>query len=570
MAERLCSMNPDSVPEAGKFYYYITDKDNAPLYQPKSIIDDALTDISTLKTDVNGQATLIGTIATDLSETQGHVTDLQTDNETIQIAVGTHETEITALQTDNTTNKTDISDLKTTTSGHTSSITTLNGSVSALQTTVGQHTTSISELETDVTANTSDITELNTPIGQCFVSPIGNDTNTGSISSPFKTIQKALNELFGVINVLPGTFTENITIPVGYGQYAPIIQGYGTIEAPKSEIRGTLTIPAGISRLRIKNLQLDGKGEGSAIIDNGSDGRHILENVTLANAGVGSAVISVINGKNWWNISGSAIEGAPHLTGTPEAGTTFNIMYSPNSFLCTPIVESGYTFTAYCVRKMGYITHTGGNVYCSNVAAWYPFNGKIINSTSTSPTDVINVTYSGFTGDGINYGVISSTGATVSTNNNIESPYGDVCLSAVSTVASTLITTTPSTLIAPTKTFERNISYNTTNGELTLLKTGVYNIALSIRVDCTEWNKYADCWIERWNGTTWIAVDNSGKRQNFQTDQEGGFDYNIVGYYTAGDKYRLRAQSDSDTTVSVKTITLANGIKQPAIRISIS
>lgn len=49
-----------------------------------------------------------------------------------------------------------------------------------------------------------------------YVSPTGNNSNTGSVSSPWQTIQYALNHLAGsdVLNVMPGTYNEKITVPI--------------------------------------------------------------------------------------------------------------------------------------------------------------------------------------------------------------------------------------------------------------------------------------------------------------------------------------------------------------------
>lgn len=426
----------------------------------------------------------------------------------------------------------------------------------------------VEQLQPLIQQNTDDIAILKndvnpTPISQCWVSTSGLDTNNGGMNKPFRTIQKALDGLFSQINILAGSFTENITIPAGYGLYGPVIKGIAAYESPKTFITGTITINAGISRVRFKDMLITGN-----IIDNGSEGRHVLENVTVSGTG---DLIKVINGKNWWNITDSTIEGIINLSGTGN-NATFNIVNCENSFLCTPAVNLGYTFTAFYVGKMGMITHNRGNVFASYVGAWMPTNGKIINSVSTNALDIIGVGYSSFTADTINYGTISSAGATVIKNYNVESLYNGVCLSAVSTVANTIIPTTPITIIAPTKKFEQNISYNTTNGELTFLKSNIYSIAVTLKVDCTEWNKKIEMWFEKFNTTTslWEIVTDTGFVQFFQTDQENVPHYDLAGYFTAGEKYRLRAVSDSDTTVSLKTITLANGVKMPAIRVSIT
>lgn len=418
-----------------------------------------------------------------------------------------------------------------------------------------------------VADHTLDIIELKTPVNQCWVSPDGSDNNEGSISFPFKTIQKALDGLYDCININSGTYNENLNIPVGYGQYACVISGTGTFESPKTFIRGKITIPSGVSRVRIKNLMLDGKGTDSAIYDNGSDGRHVLENVTVSNAGVSNDLIQVVNGKNWWNVTNSTIEGIINLSGTGVAAM-FNLINCPNSFICMPVINTGYTFTAFYVAKMGMITHHGGNVVCSYVGSWYPVLGKIINSTSTSISDFIGVGYSNFSPDGSTYGTISSTGATVLKNFNAESLYGDVCLSAVS-ILNTTIGTTAQTLKAEVKKVERNISYSTSSGELTFNKTGSYNIGIIVKIDCSEWDKKVELWIEKYNGSTWDIVSETGFIRKFQTDQEVEVRYDLASYFLSGEKYRLRAVSDSATAIVASTQTLTNGVKMPAIRLSI-
>lgn len=520
MSERFIGINPDNM-ESGKFYKVYTDKDNATLLIKKETEDALYSDVETLKTTQSG-------LVLDVTNAKDDINNLETN-------VTNNNTRITSLETDNTTNKIDIDTLQT---------------------------------DVDTLKNATP-TEQD-PVQQCFVSSLGSDTNKGTINKPFKTIQKALNELFGVINILPGVFIEDLNIPSDYGLFGPVISASGTFESPKTEIRGTITIPTGVSRVRFKNVLLDGKDVGPCIIDNGSEGRHVLENVTCSHAATNGDLIRIVNGKNWFNIEGSTIEGIVNLSGTGN-NMTFNIMNSPNSFLCLPIVNSGYIFTAYSVGKIGMITHNGGYIYCSNVGAWYPVGGKIINSTSVSALDIIGVGYSNFSPDGLNFGTISTNGATVLKNYNADGLYQDVCLSAVSTVANTLITTTNQTLIAGTKKVERNISYNTTNGELTFTKTGSYNITAVIKVDCTEWNKKVETWIEKYNTSTstWDLVADTGIQRMFQTDQEVEMNYHFASYFVSGEKYRLRAVSDSDTTISAKTITLTNGVKMPAIRISV-
>jgi Secretion system C-terminal sorting domain/Right handed beta helix region len=68
-----------------------------------------------------------------------------------------------------------------------------------------------------------------------YVSATGNNTNPGTVSAPWKTIQYGLSRLSanGVLNVFPGTYNEKITIPTSnitlknYSATLPIINATG-------------------------------------------------------------------------------------------------------------------------------------------------------------------------------------------------------------------------------------------------------------------------------------------------------------------------------------------------------
>jgi Secretion system C-terminal sorting domain/Right handed beta helix region len=70
-----------------------------------------------------------------------------------------------------------------------------------------------------------------------YVSPSGNNTNIGSLASPWKTIQYGLNQLAAndILNVLTGTYNEKIVIPrnsvtlKNHTGNTPIIDGMGII-----------------------------------------------------------------------------------------------------------------------------------------------------------------------------------------------------------------------------------------------------------------------------------------------------------------------------------------------------
>ncbi len=134
----------------------------------------------------------------------------------------------------------------------------------------------------------------------------------------------------------------------------------------------------------------------------------------------------------------------------------------------------------------------------------------------------------------------------------------------------TTILTTAITLKAEVKKIELGIIYNISNGEFTFSKGGVYNINIDARIDCAELDKKVEMWVEKWNGTSWVIATDSGLSRNFQNLQETEINFSTREIITPGDKFRLRAQSDSATAISLQTKTLDSTARQPALRISIN
>jgi hypothetical protein len=97
-----------------------------------------------------------------------------------------------------------------------------------------------------------------------YVSPTGNNANNGSLSSPWKTIQHALNTVptNSVINVLTGVYTEKLRIPINgitlknQTGNSPIIDAKGiTIQEPIIDIidKNNITIDGFELRNNIQN-----------------------------------------------------------------------------------------------------------------------------------------------------------------------------------------------------------------------------------------------------------------------------------------------------------------------------
>jgi len=256
--------------------------------------------------------------------------------------------------------------------------------------------------------------------GQVFVSPSGNDSNVGSIYSPYLTIQHALDQGASLIKLLHGAYVEDITIPVGYGNFGPVIWSYNVHDSQKTEIQGTVTIPAGVSRLRCYGIQFDGQGTKTCLVDNGSEGRHYYENCTFNNSGAADCV-QLNNGKRWHEFVRSVIDGKLNLSGT-GVSCSLNVKHSTSSYSFQPTVNSGYTLGLIYIERMGDIIHHGGNVLASYVTSWSPNgSGYIIDSDSVNPLDYIFAAYSNYSSDGVTYGTINSSGATVKEAYNITS-----------------------------------------------------------------------------------------------------------------------------------------------------
>ena len=254
-----------------------------------------------------------------------------------------------------------------------------------------------------------------------FIDPINGDDNTesGSVYNPYRTIQAALDDLRPIIELTYGTYSESLTIPSGYGSNCPLIQSNNIDTDQETTITGTMTIPSGVAGLKCYGIKFDGNSQ-TCIIDNGSDGGHYFDNCTFSNSGSNDC-ITINNGRNAITIEGSIIDGDVNLSGTGVNSKVF-IKSGINSHNCNISVNSGYDLEISYIEKMGLISHSGGNIVCSNILSWEPdTNGYIINSSANTPS-TITVLYSNLTDDGVTYGTINRTGtATLKTSYNVES-----------------------------------------------------------------------------------------------------------------------------------------------------
>ena len=112
-----------------------------------------------------------------------------------------------------------------------------------------------------------------------FVSPDGDDSNTGNRANPYATIQKGLDEVTAsknVVFVMPGTYGENLTWPTLNGAY---LIGAGknkavTVDGPDAGGTAVLKIAPATNyssefKAFLENLHLKHAGTGLAIDNDG-------------------------------------------------------------------------------------------------------------------------------------------------------------------------------------------------------------------------------------------------------------------------------------------------------------
>jgi len=127
--------------------------------------------------------------------------------------------------------------------------------------------------------------EISMPNRQIWVSQNGNNSNSGSASSPLKTIQAALNKASSGTDVMvkAGTYTGNLTI---HDDNVSLISADGNHEAiirPGSQ--STSTINAfGREGITIRGFEIDGANNSNAIHFgmSGSGFNDVVRNITIA------------------------------------------------------------------------------------------------------------------------------------------------------------------------------------------------------------------------------------------------------------------------------------------------
>jgi hypothetical protein len=260
-----------------------------------------------------------------------------------------------------------------------------------------------------VTARAEDILTVLTANASYFVATTGSDTNNGTSGSPFLTIQKALNVVFGLnlggfnatINVADGTYTGTVAI----SQLSPQI-GAGSIS-----IIGNITTPANVivtntadNTLVFANgvfITIDGMEirNGGGAYGLKSQGANVTTGTHMRFGAVGVAQLyaqqrgqinvstcSVVGGgASFLRCDSSAyvaMAGATiTVTGTPAFSTAFVLATSLGNISATSVTFSGSaTGTRYSVDKNALLDTGGGGAsyFPGNAAGSFATGGQYV------------------------------------------------------------------------------------------------------------------------------------------------------------------------------------------------
>lgn len=194
----------------------------------------------------------------------------------------------------------------------------------------------------------------------------GVDTNTGLLTSPFRTVTHAMVQASGgdLIKVFPGTYPNENVI----WKNNVLIEGYAAQDSSITILQGQFSVGLGITRARAKDIQLRGNVAGVPTLTfNGSDGRHYFDNVTINHTGAVDTVRFTGNNQRWYVFRGGSIAGNVDITNPAQANAI--TVYIENGAEATDIEMTPDNVSVYVTNRiaLGEITHAGGQLYIQNV-----------------------------------------------------------------------------------------------------------------------------------------------------------------------------------------------------------
>ncbi len=163
-----------------------------------------------------------------------------------------------------------------------------------------------------------------------YVSTTGNNANSGSLASPWKTIQYALNQLpaNSILNVFPGTYTEKISIPISnitlknHSVTLPVIDATG-LTGQDAIIAITNKSNVTIDGLELQNnIRLDAQG----ILIDGSGANNTIKNCKIHDIHFSSNPIAAVSSSK--NAQGIIVYGTSGTTAITNLKIQNNELYN--------------------------------------------------------------------------------------------------------------------------------------------------------------------------------------------------------------------------------------------------
>lgn len=242
-----------------------------------------------------------------------------------------------------------------------------------------------------------------------YVASNGNDTTgNGSLSKPYKTIQKAVDMVSNpcIIMVGFGTYTGNIVI---HNKTNLQIQGAGFgIDAQTTEIKGSITISGTSIRTKLINLNIDCSVSGApGVYDNGSKGRLGLSNVSIIHSDPMTPGLRIEGGEGFINADLCNIDKV-ELIGTPSSLRTItftNCVVGP-----TTISSPFYACQGIRCSVFGPVVHQAGVLYLNFVSLVPKIATDGITSTCNAGLGQLLIDNCNFQQADLSYARINKTG----------------------------------------------------------------------------------------------------------------------------------------------------------------
>ena len=226
--------------------------------------------------------------------------------------------------------------------------------------------------------------------------------------------------------------------------------------------------------------------------------------------------------------------------------TTYATFNATNLTLNTPLQMNGATSGFVALQSPAV---AGAQTY-TLPSAVPATNGQILTSTTA----------------GVLSWSASVPASTVTWANVTNQPHLEVYdLSASIPLSTTPILLQPATTLAGSS----GITYSAATGVFTFTAEGSYNVSIVLNAISNVANKHLYFYAERWNGSAWVVISNSGKYLELLNNQVTQIVNAQNIYRQAGEQIRYWIYSDN-TSVELQTLTLpgiASTVYVPAIRI---